>query len=728
MKEVLPDGTIKTIGSGFSHPAGVAVDARATSSSPTTDNNACRADARPPRWPPTPSSTRSRIVGAGGLGEPSRSTAVLDAPGDHAITAASSPRGRAASPPARRARRQSFITAAADNRRPRDAVSVSATGATSMATVNPNGSTTTARSSTPPAPRSRPRPTSQHRLGVHASRTAWRWTRPATSSSPTHGNAAVDEVLPERHHQHHRLRVQHPAGVAVDAAGDVFVADQATTPSRRSARRHHQCTIGSGFSGPTGVAVDAAGDVFVADYNNNAVKEVLPDGTIKHHRLRVQPPVWRGGGRGRRRLRRRHSATTPSRRSCPTATIKTIGSGFSSPTGVAVDAAGDVFVADTGNDAVKEVLPDGDIKTIGSGLVNPTGVAVDAAGDVFVADSDNDRVVELSPPTVAATPSPLTGSTATAVSATLTGLTPGTTYYFRLVASSAEGVAVDIQSPPQSFTTKPPPCSRRLGRRSILRSTRKARPRRQSISVLISASQQAWRSTRPATSSSPTLAITPSRSLAQRHHQDHRLSTSSPSGVAVDAAGDVFVADTGHNAVKEVLPNGTILTIGSGFSQPRGVAVDAAGDVFVADTGHNAIKEVLPNGTIITIGSRFKKPMGVAVDAAGDVFVADSGNRAVKEVLPNGTIKSIGSGFSDPRGVAVDATGNVFVAAYGKNAVKKVLPNGTIQSIGAGFSGPTGVAVDESGDVFVAASHSNRVVKVAPRTVAATFTPPRTRR
>ena len=114
--------------------------------------------------------------------------------------------------------------------------------------------------------------------------------------------------------------------------------------------------IGSGFSYPFGVAVDAAGDVFVANTGNNAVKEVLPNGTI-----------------------------TP------------IGSGFSTPEGVAVDAAGDVFVANYGNSAVKEVLPNGTITPTGSGFSSPQGVAVDAAGDVFVADAENNRAVELSP-------------------------------------------------------------------------------------------------------------------------------------------------------------------------------------------------------------------------------------------------------------------------------------------------------------------------------------------
>jgi hypothetical protein len=197
--------------------------------------------------------------------------------------------------------------------------------------------------------------------------------------------------------------------VAVDAAGDVFVADTNHNAVKEVLPNGTIRTIGFGFNRPFGVAVDAAGDVFVADTNHNAVKEVLPNGTIR-----------------------------------------TIGSGFNRPYGVAVDAASDVFVADTNNHAVKEVLPDGAIRALGSGFNRPSGVAVDAAGDVFVADTYNNRVVELSPPTVAATPSPLTGSQVTAVSASLTGLAPGTTYYFRAVASSPGGT---VAAPALSFTT-----------------------------------------------------------------------------------------------------------------------------------------------------------------------------------------------------------------------------------------------------------------------------------
>jgi sugar lactone lactonase YvrE len=192
-----------------------------------------------------------------------------------------------------------------------------------------------------------------------------------------------------------------------------------------------------------------------------------------------------------------------------------------------------------------------------------------------------------------------------------------------------------------------------------------------------------------------------------------------PNGVAVDSAGDVFVADNGNDAVKEILPNGTVKTIGSGFFLPQGVAVDAAGDVFVADRSSDAIKEVLPNGAVQAIGSGFSAPYGVAVDAFGDVFVADTFNNAVKEVLPGGAIQTIGSGFNEPTSVTLDAAGDVFVADYGDNAIREILPSGVINSIGSGFSGPHSVALDAAGDVFVADTFNNRVVELSPVSVPA---------
>jgi len=212
-----------------------------------------------------------------------------------------------------------------------------------------------------------------------------------------------------------------------------------------------------------------------------------------------------------------------------------------------------------------------------------------------------------------------------------------------------------------------------------------------------------------------------------------------PESVAVDGNGDVFVADSLNNTAYEIVagsngnPAGvvsassTVNTIGSGFSSPAGVAVDAIGDVFVADFGHNAVKEIVggsngnPAGvvssssTVNTIGSGFNSPTGVAVDGSGDVFVADPNNNAVYEIVAVSGAVSSGSavnpidiGFSSPTGVSVDGSGDVFVADDNNNAVYEIVAasgvvssSSTVNTLSTGGM-PSDVAVDGSGNVFVA--------------------------
>ncbi len=201
----------------------------------------------------------------------------------------------------------------------------------------------------------------------------------------------------------------------------------------------------------------------------------------------------------------------------------------------------------------------------------------------------------------------------------------------------------------------------------------------------------------------------------------------SPEGIAVDATGNVYVADTFHSAVKQIQAYGgyrTVTALGSGFDAPPGVAVDSAGNVYVADAGNNAVEQILAAGgytTVNTLGGtfNFNGPFGVAVDSAGNVFVADTGNSAVEEILAAGgytVVKTIGSGFSYPTGVAVDAADNVYVADNANNAVKQVLAAGgytTVNTLGSGFNTPYGVAVDAAGNVFVADTGNNAIKEIA---------------
>ncbi len=192
---------------------------------------------------------------------------------------------------------------------------------------------------------------------------------------------------------------------------------------------------------------------------------------------------------------------------------------------------------------------------------------------------------------------------------------------------------------------------------------------------------------------------------------------SQPIGVAVDRAGNVYIADTSDNAIKEwTAANSTVTTlVSSGVSGPHGVALDGAGNVFIAVYGNNAIKEwTVANSNLATlVSSGVSSPAGVALDATGNVYIADFGNNAIKEwTAANSNLTTlVSSGLSQPFEVALDGAGNVFFTDSANNALKKrTAANNTVTSlISTGLSYPVGVAVDGTGNIYFADSHNNAI-------------------
>lgn len=189
-----------------------------------------------------------------------------------------------------------------------------------------------------------------------------------------------------------------------------------------------------------------------------------------------------------------------------------------------------------------------------------------------------------------------------------------------------------------------------------------------------------------------------------------------PTGIAVNAVGNVYVADFPNNAIKVVTPDNTVTLVGSGFNGPYGVAVDNAGNVYVADTGNNAIKRIAADGTITTLGSGFNAPRDVKADAIGNVYVADTGNNAIKKITADGNVKTLGSGFSAPQSLAIDAAGVVYVADTGNNVIKSIAPDGTVSTLSTGiqradtvmpYYGLSGIALDSKGSLI--ASDTNNL-------------------
>jgi len=194
---------------------------------------------------------------------------------------------------------------------------------------------------------------------------------------------------------------------------------------------------------------------------------------------------------------------------------------------------------------------------------------------------------------------------------------------------------------------------------------------------------------------------------------------SNPTGIAIDASGDVFIADAGNHAVEKIPFTagvyGAPITLASSFTfnSPYGVAVDGAGNIFVSDNGGQAMYEILAAGGYTTVNplgnsTSNSNPKGIAVDGAANVYVAGPNNN-VYEVLAAGgytTVNELGGGFLNPSGVAVDAAGNIFVVDTNNNLLKE-MPAGctsaacvtTLPSANVGYS--TGLAIDGADDLYV---------------------------
>jgi DNA-binding beta-propeller fold protein YncE len=179
-------------------------------------------------------------------------------------------------------------------------------------------------------------------------------------------------------------------------------------------------------------------------------------------------------------------------------------------------------------------------------------------------------------------------------------------------------------------------------------------------------------------------------------------------GVAVDSAGNAYIADTGNNAIKKwTATNNTVTTlVAVGLNSPAGVAVDSTGNVYFSDSGNNAIKKwTAADHTVTTlVSSGLSAPMGVAVDGAGNVYIADNANNALKEWMAADNTVTTLVVTSGPYGVAVDSAGNVYFTA-GRAIKKWSAANGSVTTlVGGGPLFPTffGVAVDGAGNAYMA--------------------------
>ena len=232
-------------------------------------------------------------------------------------------------------------------------------------------------------------------------------------------------------------------------------------------------------------------------------------------------------------------------------------------------------------------------------------------------------------------------------------------------------------------------------------------------------------------------------------------SFNSPIGLAADPSGNIYVADQGSGLIREITPGGMVSTLAGGgpgtatnavgilasFAGPAGVALDASGNLYVADTFNDLIRKIAPGGMVSTVAGQvgiqgstngavsiatFAWPCSVAVDGSGNLYVGEWINDDIRKITPAGQVSPLAGFFSPITGIALDHSGNVYAADSIYGLVRKVSGSGVVSTFAgsgavgfangsvtsADFNNDQGIALDTSGNVYVADSNNDLIRRI----------------
>ena len=513
-----------------------------------------------------------------------------------------------------------------------------------------------------------------------------------------------------------------PQGIAADSAGNLYVADAFDHRIRKVSKDGIITTLAgtgtaaySGDDGPAvraslnypyGVAVDSGGNVFILENGNHRIRKVTPDGIIR---------TFYNGTQGW------YSLAVDGAGNVYTAgeviekvdrsgvrTVLVAANIMRNSLGVATDPSGQVYIADWGNGRILRVSSDGKTVTTVAGaaigaagdggpatsalLGYPSGVAADRAGNVFIADLDNLRVRKVGPDGIITT---VAGNGEQGL-----GGDGGPALKSPLIAVDA--VAVDTAG--NLFLSE------------------NYRIRKVTPDGIIS-----------------TVAGTGLPGFSGDNGPAVKARLGWAKGIALNRTGELFIADYTYKRIRKVARDGVITTFAgtgeAGFAGDGGpavsaklnycakVAVDAAGNVLIADTGNGRIRKVTADGMITTFADGVGGVTGIDVDASGNVFLVPFGHGVIR-ISPDGNRTAVaGSGqvgfagdgglateaaLRETEGVAIDAAGNLYIADAGNDRIRKVSsiaasfrlsPSSLTFNAAAGGSPPPDHSVDVLGSV-----------------------------
>ena len=589
--------------------------------------------------------------------------------------------------------------------------------------------------------------------------------------------------------------LNHPQGIAIDTDDNLLIADTSNQRVREATFGIIFTVAGGGGSNPgdggaainamleqpQGVAVDDDGNLYIADTYNQRIRKVDENGIIT---------TVAGGGNN---YPGDGGAATNAR--------------LSQPHGLALDISGNILIADTMNNRIRKISTNGIITTVAGGgnsypgdggaatnaiLENPNGVAVDAYGNLFIADTYHSRIrkVNIQGPTFLVTN---INSSATNYDVVVTSPYGSVTSSF---ATITEVFGPGITAPPQNQVAL-------VGGNAIFSVTASGTgpfyyqwyfggallPDQTNTTLVLNnvntnnaGDYQVVVANLYASVTSSMAALSVVAPTLQLSEEPVVAGSTETLSVTVYGSGPLTY-QWQHNGAN--LPSYTMTIVAGGgnsspypgdggpatnaeLNQPWSVAVDAYGNLFIADTDNYRIREVGANGIITTVagnGGRgysgdgglatnasLSYPAGVAVDAYGNLFIADTSNNRIRKVGVNRIITTVAGGgngyysgdgglatnavLSQPHGVALDAYGNLFIADTDNSRIREVGTNGIITTVAGngsyGYSGdggaainaslsyPRGVAVDAYGNLFIADTWNNRIREVGVNRIITT--------